>query len=234
MPPVIETDLLLVIGPHDHGPPPMQGLRACVWTEQDASPRHVVAREAAYDDYNLVFDIHRGRCASTPGKFLPGWAEWDACAADLDLKDRPIDCLFYGALSERRREILSSLGKEVAIEQPAFFLAGESKRGALRLAKTVLIVHAYDRSTSEPFRLAEAASCGALIVTEPQGDPEPFVETDFITAPSHDLAKAIQTAIQKYPLFVETRRRAFDRAKANDAHAAVATILAALPCPTPA
>src|SRR5262245_18713676 len=99
--------------------------------------------------------------------------------------------MWYGAKTERRTEILSAVDKKVTLHEPSSFISGEEKRASLLASKVVLVVHAYDGPSYEPFRYVEAASCGTLIVAETPSATDGWIPgTDFVSAPSAFLADA--------------------------------------------
>ncbi|MCR9138507.1 MAG: hypothetical protein NXI27_21075 [Alphaproteobacteria bacterium] len=83
--------------------------------------------------------------------------------------DRPIEILFYGAMNERRRAIISALSDEwtITIASEVF---GEEMKSRLSSTKIVLNLHFYDDARLETTRLCESLSHGAMVLSEDATD----------------------------------------------------------------
>ena len=235
MPAVAEHEALVVIGAHDHGPPPKGMFSVAIRTEQSPDPggRSLDAVHSAYD---AVLDIHEERAKETGARWIPGWSEFEA--VDLAALDRPreVNLFWYGTMTPRRGEIVGKVAKQIHIEGPTSFLGGEDKRRALLDSKIVLIVHAYDCPGPEPFRYAEAAACGALIVSEHSKDSTPWVAGEHLVEADPDhLGEACRAILEKWDQAKPMRLRALDLAvrKHRALHAAevINTLLQERPCP---
>jgi hypothetical protein len=88
--------------------------------------------------------------------------------------ERDIDVLFYGAISDRRREMLDQLNRhfEVRVVSEVF---GEELSNLLHRAKIVVNIHYYENALLETTRLFESLRHGATVVSEVSADQ-----------PSHD------------------------------------------------
>ena len=76
------------------------------------------------------------------------------------------DVLFYGLVTERRRPVIEALGATVAED-----LFGDALVAAIRGARIVLCVNAYDDRNGNPFRAFPALECGGRLLVESTREP---------------------------------------------------------------
>ena len=86
------------------------------------------------------------------------------------LIDKPIDFLFYGFLSPRRKKItdkLTDLGYNVVIKK---YIFGDMLQKFISKSKVVLSIGAWDNSNSDSVRIPLATEMGAYIISEKSDD----------------------------------------------------------------
>lgn len=217
MPPVLEGDLLFVIGIHDHGPPPpLKGPTKVfgLMTEQPFSPEGERMKGISLtSQYGRILDINPTRARAERWALFPAWTEWDPLP--WSNAEREIPAFWYGTRTERRTEILNAITKRVALMEPPGFIAGEEKRVSLLSAKVTLLLHAYDGPAYEPFRIVEAASCGSLLISETPAECDGWeAGVDFVAADSDSLASTVERSIEAWGLSEPIRRKAHMKAAA--------------------
>lgn len=215
---------VVVLGPHDHALPSCYtnsgakvGLFSegaaplsfvAIWTEQPGSAAQKLraSYRSAYDGW-LEIDADLAKKENVP--WYQGWSDFEAVGVDFSAA-RPIDVLWYGTMTERRREILSSLAESLPFEisMPSEPLWGEAKRAALLSAKIVLGIRAYEEPSFHSFRAADAAACGALFMAE-----RPL------------LAEEVRHAVENWPDMERRRRFAFEAESARGPKASAAVLI---------
>lgn len=151
-----------------------------------------------------VFDINRSsveafEAARIPAQHLQlGWTpEWD----HLDERERDIDILFLGCISERRARALGSYAEifskrrvELVLSDnslpnwtpSASFKADQSKWDLLRRAKILLNVHQGSDPYFEWLRIVQAMSNGAVVVSEHSVGFQPLVAGEHLLLGERD------------------------------------------------
>lgn len=95
-------------------------------------------------------------------------------APALPLEERPIDVLFLGAVTGRRKALLQRLQDAgVDVVAPAAPIYGEDRDALVRRSKLVLNASAYPSARFEQVRASVVLSCGTPVVTEDRGWTHP-------------------------------------------------------------
>jgi len=185
------------------------------------------ARLALFDRV-LVFTRRKADFLRTCGigaEYLPlghhpvwGWADADSTGA------RDIDVLFLGMLHGRRQTIMDDIQAKLApsgvrIQTNYDFNPsgawGDERNALLRRAKVFLSIYRYPGDGSG-MRFSMGMGSGALVVSEPVADPDPFVAgTHFVQAPVPVLADAILAALSDEPARLAMCRAAQDCLRAQ-------------------
>lgn len=115
-----------------------------------------------------------------------------------ELQEKDIPVTFYGWIegapgknmikSERRKKLLSQIGKQVPINIVTNSL-GNAMWEILRRTKVVLNIHFYDNSPLEVFRINEALSFGCQVVSEPPAVDAYKGLVQFASGPAMMIAK---------------------------------------------
>ena len=226
MPPVAECDLLVCLGPHEYGPPPAGiATKVAIWTEHDSSQFFHEAlgmtgsqyRDLVSGWYDIVVSMIDGQAGRLAIPFLPAWPEFEAHDSALSC-ERPVGCYWYGTVTPRRKEILDSIASEVEIVIPTARIWGEAKEDALRAAKVTVLPHAWDGPCAEPFRYADAAATGTILVCEAAEKALPYdAGSHFVSVPASEMAAAVKHALANFDSYREMRRRALENARRYDA-----------------
>jgi Glycosyl transferase family 2 len=200
--PAPRPDLIYVlVPPHEYftlmhgriGPPPQALRRTIFICAEQPSTSFFDANVALAARAGAVFDINRSAVAEFAAAGIAarhlqiGWTPgWD----HFGERERDIDVLFIGGLSQRRAVALSryaatlwrrrvcyviadnSLPNWMASES---FRAGEDKWDLLARAKIVLNIHQGDTAYFEWLRVAQAIASGAVVVSEHSMDLAPLV-----------------------------------------------------------
>lgn len=180
------------------------------------------ARLALFDRV-LVFTRRKAdflRARGVEADYLPlghhpvwGWTDADNPAP------RDIDILFLGMLHGRRQTIMDALQAKLAphhvrVQTNYDFNAsgawGEERNALVRRAKVFLSIYRYPGDGSG-MRFSMGMGNGALVVSEPVADPDPFVVgRDFVQAPVPALADALLAALADEPARLVLCRAAQD------------------------
>ena len=106
-----------------------------------------------------------------PGRPVPivsfAHAPYLAQPAGLALERRPIDILFFGAVNERRRQMIAQIeaaGRTVAVPRGLIF--GPERDGLIAQAKVVFNCHFYETARFEQARVFHCLSMGTPVVSE--------------------------------------------------------------------
>lgn len=131
-----------------------------------------------------------------------GWTDAD------DHAPRDIDVLFLGMLHGRRQTIMNDIQARLApsgvrVQTNYDFNPsgawGDERNALLRRAKVFLSIYRYPGDGSG-MRFSMGMGNGALVISEPVADPDPFVTgRDFVQAPVPALADAILGALSDPP-----------------------------------
>lgn len=150
----------------------------------------------------------------------PVWGWTDAG----DTTHRDIDVLFLGMLHGRRQAIMDTIQAKLApfgvrVQTNYDFNPsgawGEERNALLRRAKVFLSIYRYPGDGSG-MRFSMGMGNGALVVSEPVADPDPFVAgRDFVQAPVPALADAILAALSDEPARLAICRAAQDCLRAR-------------------
>lgn len=181
------------------------------------------ASRLALFDRVLVFTRRKAdflRARGMDADYLPlghhpvwGWTEAD------DPAPRDIDVLFLGMLHGRRQAIMDDIQAKLApagvrVQTNYDFNPsgswGEERNALLRRAKVFLSIYRYPGDGSG-MRFSMGMGNGALVVSEPVADPDPFVAgRDFVQADVPALAGAILAALSDEPARLAMCRAAQD------------------------
>ena len=159
-----------------------------------------------------------------------GYAEaWDRYREAVN--PGPPDLLFLGNASVRRLELLSGCGWVLArhdcrlvisdnaapnTASSPTFLVGEEKRELLARSRLLLNVHSGEDPYFEWLRLAEAMHCGAVVLTEPAIESEPYQPgKHFLSAAGSSLPHAIAAALEHESLLADVRGAAYETLRAH-------------------
>ncbi len=114
-------------------------------------------------------------------------APYLAQPAGLALERRPIDILFFGAVNERRRQMIAQIeaaGRTVAVPRGLIF--GPERDGLVAQAKVVFNCHFYETARFEQARVFHCLSMGTPVVSERAAatQPPPQFEHSVFWVPS--------------------------------------------------
>ena len=116
-----------------------------------------------YDQENVQYYAEPNTVPIAPIQYAPYLTNLDP----VPLKDRNIDILFFGSMTERRIEIIQSIvdaGIHIEyIKEPTF---GDKLYTLIRNSKCVLNIHAYDSGIFEQARASLCLSLGTPIISE--------------------------------------------------------------------
>jgi GT2 family glycosyltransferase len=219
-----------------------------VCTEQPETPwfeiqaRHIAPCPLVLDINRLAVAEHR-RWGIAADHFPLGYhRSFDVWGGDPD-RQRPIDVVFLGALTPRRESALakaaahlSGLRCELLLFEPLRparpgdpgFLTGRDKYELLASAKAIVNLHRNEVPYLEWVRVLEAASNGAVVVTEAVADYEPLRPVDHLVTTTSDVIGPVCRALT---LDDDWRRRVSSAAYAQlrDHHTLAATLRSELP-----
>lgn len=161
-----------------------------------------------------------------------GWADAD------DTQARDIDVLFLGMLHGRRQAIMDTVQAALAphgvrVQTNYDFNPsgawGNERNALLRRARVFLSIYRYPGDASG-MRFSMGMGNGALVVSEPVADPDPFVAgIHFVQAPVPALADAVLSALADEPARLAVCRAAQTCLREQySLHASAARILALL------
>jgi hypothetical protein len=185
------------------------------------------ARLALFDRV-LVFTRRKAdflRARGIDADYLPlgHHAVWGWTDAD-DTSARDIDVLFLGMLHGRRQTIMDDIQARLApsgvrVQTNYDFNPsgawGEERNALLSRAKVFLSIYRYPGDGSG-MRFSMGMGNGALVVSEPVADPDPFAAgRDFVQAPVPALADAILAALSDPPARLAMCRAAQDCLRAH-------------------
>lgn len=133
------------------------------WFYNTEDLHHARKRTPAYlallDGAERVFDYSEANVASYPrSEFRP------IALGPIRLgppAERPLDVLFFGHLTPRRKAVLDALDARVMDG-----LHGDALAATIRSARVVLCLNAYDDRTNDSFRVYPALECGGRLVVE--------------------------------------------------------------------
>ena len=180
------------------------------------------------------------RAQGVDAEHLPfGWTPtWDRFDPDQTY-DR--DLLFLGCLSEKREKALAGLARVLWSREcrlvvsdnatPNYaagssFVTGDEKRALLAGSRVLLNIHQSEEPYFEWLRAAEAAHCGAVLVSETSLRTAPFeAGTHFGSAPVAGLALAIDDLLDDPDRLRSMRTEAYELIKANPFADGVAKLL---------
>ncbi|MBN1911577.1 MAG: methyltransferase domain-containing protein [Pirellulales bacterium] len=111
-----------------------------------------------------------------------------------------IDVLFYGALNERRREVLDALARHGRVEA-LFGVYGQERDTYIGRSKILLNLHYYDAQVMEQARISYLLNNGCFVISE-ESPRNPF-EGGIVTAPRGELVDVCR----RYLAEPESRRR---------------------------
>ena len=144
----------------------------------------------------------------------------------------PPDLLFLGSASVRRLELLSGCGWVLArhdcqlvisdnaapntASSPTFLVGEEENASCLARSRLLLNVHSGEDPYFEWLRLAEAMHCGAVVLTEPAIESEPYQPgKHFLSAAGSSLPHAIAAALEDESLLADVRGTAYEMLRAH-------------------
>ncbi|MGY0193573.1 hypothetical protein ACWA7J_00710 [Leptothrix sp. BB-4] len=178
--PVFDLGLYIVLCPQVflHLPPgdkmvifQFEQCQAPLW--QDERYLKLLRSARAVLDYstdNLAKLAERG--IEYPKTFHVGVQAQGQHRVDIDLSgpdEEPIDVLFYGAMNDVRRHVLSEVARQIPIRIETN-LFGEALHALLRRTRVVLNIHYYEDAPLETTRIHECLSFGAQVVSETCAD----------------------------------------------------------------
>ena len=229
--------LNLVVAPHEYfelAVDPADRVAAArasipVCTEQPGTPWFEIQMRSIVHSPQ-VFDINRlgvqelsrrGLDAHhLPLGYQRSFDRWGGAA-----RERPIDVLFLGSLTDRREAVLAAMAPALQSLRCRFvlfeatrparagdpgFYTGAAKHELLASAKVLLNVHRGDAAYFESVRALEAVANGAVVLSEPCFDLTPFRAVDHVvTAPRWALGATCRALVQDLAWQEEVRRDAY-------------------------
>ncbi len=238
--------LNLVVAPHEYftlyeGASEAELVKAasdsiCLGVEQPGT--HWFEYGARYASYGpLALDINRRGVTEMrqrgmetyrlhPG-YYQGWDAWGGATS----KERSLDVLFLGSITERRAEFLAEsasilsqwacdlrlfIGDRPVRDHTEHFVHGRAKHEMLATSRVLLNVHQGERDYFEWVRVLEAMANGCLVVTESSGGYAPLIpSTHFVEAPLATLAGTLDGILRNEELRSELAIRAYEFGRKN-------------------
>ena len=152
---------------------------------------------------------------------------WDRVAGSTGPRTIETPALYFGNNRARRlpalamaADQLSAARARLVVSDPSepnrvgdvSFFTGEAKRSLLASTGLVVNIHQSEEPYFEWLRFAEAAHCGAPVLTETSTDTEPFEDgVHFISFKSGDLGTALIAALSDSEHLVEVAAAAYAR-----------------------
>ena len=213
-PPYFNHDFYIVLCPQMFSKLPPGKKRIVFQLEQSVSSRwftpkylSILDHSLAVLDYSLknIAFLKKNNIAYPHVFYLPIGAKRISNKNSEYIK-KDIDVLFYGdsKSSKRRRHLLDELSKKfsVVIANEVF---GDKMHKLIQRAKVVINIHYYENALLEMPRIQECLSLGTLVVSEKAQDQNEYPELDgavifFNESSVSDMLKAVQYALDKYPL----------------------------------
>jgi Glycosyl transferase family 2/Glycosyl transferases group 1 len=203
----------------------------CLGVEQPGT--HWFEYGTRYASYGpLALDINRRgvtemrRRGIETYRLHPGYYEgWDAWGGSTS-KERPLDVLFLGSITERRAGFLAEsasiltqwscdlrlfIGDRPIRDGTEHFVHGPAKHEMLASSRVLLNVHQGERDYFEWIRVLEAMANGCLVVTETSGGYAPLVPSKhFLQAPLASLAGTMDGILRNEDLRSELAMHAYE------------------------
>ena len=176
----------------------------------------------------LILDLNRSsvdefrrrgvRAEHLPVGFHPSWA-----APSLGMDERDIDILFMGSVTDRRSRILAQLSDVLSglrcrillfdaaapVNQgEAGFLHGRAKFELIARSKIMLNIHRSDLRYFEWPRLVQGMMNGAVVMTEPCDDHDPFVDGKHLVVMDADQMSSAAVDLLQDPARLESLSQA--------------------------
>ena len=199
LPPPQKGRIVVLMPPHEYVElrgfePPEDILARCVAiSAEQPTSKYFANNLALASRFGAVFDINPRAIrsynqAGVPAQLLAlGYTHgWDT----FDARDRDIDILFMGRVTERRARALASFAdlfepyrchiqlfdnSRPAVAADPDFLTGAAKRALLARSKVLLSIHGEDEPYFEWLRMIEGICAGCLIVSEHSTDTAPLL-----------------------------------------------------------
>lgn len=208
----------------------------CLGVEQPGT--HWFEYGTRYASYGpLALDINRRGVTEMRQRGIetyrlhPGYYEgWDAWGGSTS-KERPLDVLFLGSITERRAEFLAAsasiltqwscdlrlfIGDRPIRDGTNHFVHGRAKHEMLAASRVLLNVHQGERDYFEWIRVLEAMANGCLVVTETSGGYAPLVPSrHFLQSPLGTLAGTVDGILRNEELRSELASRAYEFGRNN-------------------
>ncbi|NGY61763.1 glycosyltransferase [Lentzea sp. NEAU-D13] len=189
-----------------------------------------------------VFDfstlsVKRYQAEGIAAEHLPfGWTPtWDKFVPDAD--EHELDVLFLGCATPRREHALSKIGRQLWSRRSrlilsdnaapntgdhAAFVTGDRKRELLAGTKVLVNVHQADEPYFEWLRAAEAAHCGAVMLSETSLHTEPFKHDEHLVFSAlSTMPHALAALLEDPARLKRLRRNAYELIKENPFSAGV-------------
>ena len=180
----------------------------------DFSPLAVAAyRRAGIDAQHLPFG------------YVPSWDRFDRSSAAAWASGRDTPALFLGSRKTRRLSILAEAADSLVRHDARLivsdndepnpggsraFVAGDAKRDLLASTRVLVNIHQGDEPYFEWLRFADAAHCGAVVLSEPSTGSEPFAPGEhFLTFDRGELGRQLDRVVGDDRLLSETAEHAY-------------------------
>ncbi|MGH9270319.1 MAG: glycosyltransferase, partial [Ilumatobacteraceae bacterium] len=244
---LLPTHEYLVLEGHGHLSDAAIASRTIGITAEQPTSSHFGVNVDAGRSLGALFDFsahsvaayrrHGLRCHHLPFGWTPSWDRYrpEPNAGGPDI-------LFLGASTLRRRAALAQLARplwqrssQLVIsdnsqrpnhEGSASFITGDEKRRLLATSKVLLNLHQTDEPYFEWLRVAEAAMCGTVVVTEPSIHMDPYVDGVHLAVHSvPGIAGALDELLDDPTAIDRLRREAYELVRARPFASAVERLL---------
>lgn len=152
-------------------------------------------------DYSLVNYQHLKKLGITNTRYFP--LQYMDCINNKILhneQDKDIDILFYGAINQRRQNIITQLrecGLNVSVQENIW---GQTRIDLIKRSKVIINIHYYEKNILESARLSYLLSNQCLVISEQSGDPllDKWHSPYLIFTTYADLAKVCVSIVNNY------------------------------------